>query len=61
METGGELADCDAGLTGGDGVFGVQGVDVNLGVLVSGGRLITSNSQVGFGDILAYRLVPVIR
>jgi hypothetical protein len=63
-EAGGELADYGAGLAGGDGVGGVEGVDVDLrGMLVLGSGFYLGEGC--FGLVVAigartYRLVPVV-
>jgi hypothetical protein len=56
------LADYLVGLAGGDGVLGVQGVDVDLGVLVLGRGWFFGIIGVFFLGVvfLAYRFVPVV-
>ena len=52
MKAGGELADYFVRLASGDGVFGVEGADVDLGVSVLGrGRVFLWLVSGGVGDI----------
>ena len=52
VEARGELADHLVGLAGGNGVFGVEGADVDLGVSVLGrGRVFLWLVSGGVGDI----------
>jgi hypothetical protein len=61
-EAGGELADYGAGLAGGDGVGGVEGVDVDLrGMLVLGFGFVLGKVVGGSGgDWYTYRLIPIV-